>query len=51
MYKLDLSDSMRIARICHIFVLELVDPEVPLVKNILDITLKAKKRVRRLKRY
>ena len=41
MYKLDLLDSMRIARICYILVLELVDLEATLIENILNINLKS----------
>ena len=41
MYKLNLPDSIRIMRIRHILVLELVDPEAPLIKNISDINLKS----------
>ena len=40
-YKLDLSDSMRITRIYYILVLELVDPEALLIENIPDINLKS----------
>ena len=40
-YKLDLLDSIRITRIYYILVLELVDPEAPLIKNILDINPKS----------
>ena len=41
MYKLDLSDRMRIMRIWHILVLELVDLEAPLMEDILDIDFKS----------
>ena len=40
-YKLDLLDSIRIMRIHHILVLELVDPGAPLIKNIPDIDPKS----------
>ena len=40
-YKLDLPDSIRIIKIRHILVLELVDPETPLIKNIPDIDLES----------
>ena len=40
-YKLNLSDSIKITRIRHILVLKLVDLEVPLIKNILNINLKS----------
>ena len=36
-YKLNLSDGIRITKIQHILVLKLVDPEALLIKNILDI--------------
>ena len=49
-YKLDLLDSMRIIRIHHILVLKLVDPEVPLIKNIPDINLKSQEKVWEIKR-
>ena len=45
MYKLDLSDSMRIIRIHHILVLKPADPEVPLMQNIPDINPKSQKKV------
>ena len=44
-YKLDLSDSIRIIRIRYISVLKLVDLEAPLIKNISDIDLKSQKKV------
>ena len=50
MYKLDLLDSMRITRIYYILVLELADPEVPFIKNILDINLKSQKKVWEVKK-
>ena len=40
-YKLDFSDSMRIIRIRHVSVLKLVDPEAPLIEDILNINLKS----------
>ena len=40
-YKLDFLESMRITRIHHILVLELVDPEASLIKNIPDINPKS----------
>ena len=40
-YKLDFPDSIRITRIHYILVLKLVDPEAPLIKNILDINPKS----------
>ena len=36
---------MRITRIYYILVLELVDPEAPLIKNIPDIDPKSQKKV------
>ena len=44
-YKLDFLDSMRIIRIRYILVLELADPEAPLMKNILDINSKSPKNI------
>ena len=41
MYKLDLSDSIRIIKYRYISVLELVDLEAPLIKNMLNINLKS----------
>ena len=41
MYKLYLLESMRITQIHYILVLELIDPEAQLIKNILDINLKS----------
>ena len=40
-HKLDLPDSIRITRIYYILVLELADPEAPLMKNISDINPKS----------
>ena len=44
-YKLDLPDSIRITKIRHISVLELIDPETPLIKNIPDINLKSQEKI------
>ena len=44
-YKLNFPDSMRIIRIRYISVLELVDSEAPLIKNIPDINPKSQKKV------
>ena len=44
-YKLDLSDSIRIIRIHYILVLKLVDPEAPLIKNIPDIDPKSQEKI------
>ena len=41
MYKLDLSDSMKIMRIRHVLILESVDLEAPLMENIPDINPKS----------
>ena len=41
---------MKIIRIRHISVLKLVDPEAPLIKNILDINLKSQKKVWEIKK-
>ena len=49
-YKLDLSDSMQIIRIHYISVLELIDPEAPLIKNILDINPKSQEKVWEVKK-
>ena len=49
-YKLDFLDSMKITRIRHILVLELVDPEVSLIENILDINPKSQKKVWKIKK-
>ena len=49
-YKLDLPDSMRIMRIRYISVLELADPEVPLIKDIPDIDPKSQEKVWEVKR-
>ena len=40
-YKLDLPDSIKIIRTRHVSVLKLVDPEVPLMENILNINPKS----------
>ena len=40
-YKLDLPDNIKITRIRYISVLKLVDPEAPLITDILDINLKS----------
>ena len=44
-YKLNLSDSMKITRIRYVSVLKLVDPEVPLIKDIPDINPKSQEKV------
>ena len=49
-YKLDFSDSMKIIRIRYILVLELVDPETPLMKDIPDIDLKSQEKVWEVKK-
>ena len=49
-YKLDLPDSMRIMRIRYISVLELADPEVPLIKDIPDIDPKSQEKVWEVKK-
>ena len=41
MYKLDLLDSIKIMRIRHISVLELIDLEAPLIEDIPDINPKS----------
>ena len=50
-YKLDLPNSIRIIRIRHILVLELVDLEVALIKNVLDIDPKSQEKVWEVKKY
>ena len=40
-YKLDLLNSIKIARIRHILVLKLIDLEAPLIKDILNINFKS----------
>ena len=50
-YKLDLPNSIRIIRICYILVLELVDLEVALIKNVLDIDPKSQEKVWEVKKY
>ena len=45
MYKLDLLDSIKIIKIRHILILKLVDPETPLIKDILNINPKNQKKV------
>ena len=49
-YKLDLPDSIKITKICYILVLELVDLEAPLIKNIPDIDPKSQKKVWEIKK-
>ena len=44
-YKLDLLDSIKITKIKHISVLELADPEAPLIKNVPDINPKSQEKV------
>ena len=44
-YKLDLPNNIQITWIHHILVLELADPEAPLIKNIPDINPKSQKKV------
>ena len=41
---------MRITRTYYILVLKLVDPEAPLIKNILDINPKSQKKVQKIKK-
>ena len=44
-YKLDFPDSMRIIRIRYILVLKLVDPDIPIIKDISDIDPKSQEKV------
>ena len=41
---------MRITKIRYILVLELVDPETPLIKDILDINPKSQKKIWEVKK-
>ena len=45
MYELNLLSIIRIIKIHYILVLELVDLEAPLIKNISDINLKSQEKV------
>ena len=45
MYKLNLSDSIKITNIKHILILKLADPEASLIKNILDINPESQEKV------
>ena len=49
-YKLDLPNSIKIIKIRHVLVLELADPEAPLIKDILDINPKSQKKIWEIKR-
>ena len=49
-YKLDFLSSMRITKIWYILVLELVDSETPLIKDILDIDPKSQEKVWEVKK-
>ena len=49
-YKLDFPDSIKIMRIHHILILELADPEAPLIKNILNINSESQKKVWEIKK-
>ena len=49
-YKLDLSDSIKIIRIRYVLVLELVDLEVSLMEDILNIDPKSQKKVWEIKK-
>ena len=49
-YKLNLPDSIKIIRICHVSVLKLVDPEVPVIKDVLDINPKSQEKVWKVKK-
>ena len=50
MYKLDFPDSIKIMSIRYILVLELVNLEAPLMKNIPDIDPKSQKKVWEVKK-
>ena len=49
-YKLDLPDNIKIIKIRHISVLELADPEAPLIKNIPDIDPESQEKVWEIKK-
>ena len=49
-YKLDFPDSIKITRIRHVLVLELVDLEAPLMKDIPDINPKSQKKIWEVKK-
>ena len=49
-YKLDLLDSIRITKTRYILVLKLVDPEAPLMENILNINSKSQEKVWEIKK-
>ena len=50
MYELDLPDSIRLIRIRHILVLELIDLGAPLIKIIPDIDSKSQEKVWKVKK-
>ena len=50
MYKLNLSDSIKITKIRHILVLESADSEAPLIKDIPDIDSESQKKVWEVKK-
>ena len=50
MYKLDLPDSIKITKIRYVSVLEPADPEVLLIKDMLDIDPKSQKKVWEIKK-
>ena len=49
-YKLNFSDSIKIMRIRYISVLELIDLEAPLIKNILNINPESQEKVWEIKK-
>ena len=49
-YKLNLPSSIKITKTQHILLLELVDPEVLLIKNIPDINPKSQEKVWEIKK-
>ena len=49
-YELDFPNSMKITKIRHILVLELVNPETPLIKDISDINPKSQEKIWEIKR-
>ena len=50
MYKLNLPDSMKIARIRHVSVLEPADPGAVIMENVPDINSKSQKKVWEVKK-
>ena len=49
-YKLNLSDSMKITRIRYVSILKLIDPEAPLIINIPNIDPESQEKVWEVKK-